>query len=212
MFTKSKKGGGTIDDDLVQLKPFMGIRPGVYLALLYSLALALVLFFILVFPGLRNPGSILSIRTEPEGAAVRVDGVYQGASPLEVFVPGGKRTISLVLPGFSVNEFEVNAGGRIFGALFFPKRISFSKTLDAPDPSKVLALGASDYARWAAVGEPSSVYQIPLSLSEGAYHAGKGNGQYQAMRAYSLPRPALPGAAPSSGIFSGQNSLLTMRV
>ncbi|MDR0389712.1 MAG: SUMF1/EgtB/PvdO family nonheme iron enzyme [Spirochaetaceae bacterium] len=185
MFTKSKKGGETRNEDRVELAPFMGIRPGVYLALLYSLVLALVLFFVLFFPGLSKPGSVLRIHTEPQGAAVRIDGVYQGASPLELFVPKGRHTVSLVLPAFSVNEFELNAGGRVFGSLFFPKRISVSKNLETSDPAGVLSLAAADYARWAAVGEPSAIYQIPLSLSEGAYRAGGAaeSGDYQTMNA-----------------------------
>lgn len=174
MFGKAKKSGETLDEDLVELKPFMGLRPGVYLAALYALVLVLALFFILFFPGLSRPGSVVSVDSEPEGAAVRIDGIYQGVSPLSVFVPRGKHRISLVLPAFSVTEFEADVGGRLFASLFFPKRLSFSERLDSPDPLGVLAFAASDYARWASAGEPSAVYQIPLSLSEGAYRAGAG--------------------------------------
>ncbi|MDR1430185.1 MAG: SUMF1/EgtB/PvdO family nonheme iron enzyme [Spirochaetaceae bacterium] len=182
MFGKARKGVESSARDLVELKPVMGIRPGVYLTLLYALILVLVLFFVLLFPGLRNPGSIVSIDSEPEGAAVRIDGIYQGAAPLSVFVPKGEHRVSLVLPAFNLKEFEVNVGGRVFASLLFPKRMSFSEKLDNPDPLAVLSFGASDYARWASVGEPSAIYQIPLSLSEGAYRAGRAaEGQYRDM-------------------------------
>jgi hypothetical protein len=110
--------------------------------------------------------------SEPQGAALRVDGVYQGAAPLAIFVPQGQRRIHFTLPGFSPVESDITVEGRVFGSLFFPKKLLIRESLVSPDPVKALALAASDYAAWAAVGEPSTIYQIPQSLSEGAYRAG----------------------------------------
>ena len=87
-------------EDKVRLKPVMGIRPGVYLTIIYSFILLLILFFLLVLPGLRNPGSVLIAKTMPEGAAVRVNDVYMGVSDSRIFLPDGTYTIEAVMPGF----------------------------------------------------------------------------------------------------------------
>jgi formylglycine-generating enzyme required for sulfatase activity len=46
------------------------------------------------------------------------------------------------------------------------------KQLSAAGAVESLALGAADFAAWTFAGEPTAAYQIPLSLSEGAYRSG----------------------------------------
>jgi hypothetical protein len=158
--------------DAVRLKPVLGIRPGVYLTVLYALILGGVLFFVLAYPGLSKPGSLVAFRSEPSGAAVRVDGVTLGSTPFEHHLPRGGREIEMVLPGFAPRRIELNIRGRIFGSLFFPRRETVMETLEAVNPLQPLLLGAADYARWSLAGEPGAAYQVPQSLSEGAYRAG----------------------------------------
>ena len=67
--------GAPETDDQVRLKPFLGIRPGVYVFILGLLALALVLFFTLLHPGITRPGAMVVFTSEPSGAALRVDDV-----------------------------------------------------------------------------------------------------------------------------------------
>jgi hypothetical protein len=159
-------------EDQVRLKPVLGIRPGVYLAVLYSVILLGVLFFILIFPGLRNPGALVLLKTEPAGAAVRVDGVYMGTSPDRIFVRKGRRSLELVLPGFITERVQREIPGRVFGSALFPLRYPLEVKLNVPDPVAAFALAAADYAAWSFGGEPTAAWQIPLSLSEGAYRVG----------------------------------------
>ena len=161
-------------DDRVKLKPFMGMRPGVWLTVLYSILLLGVLFFLLVFPGLRKSGALLQIKTEPAGAAIRIDGVYLGTSgsPDKIFVPKGRHSVEAVLPGFETAGSVQEIPGRVFGSLFFPLRYPVEFTLKTGDPPSVFAQAASDFAAWSFIGEPTAAWQIPLSLSEGAYRAG----------------------------------------
>jgi hypothetical protein len=161
-----------LPEDRVRLKPFLGIRPGVYLAVLYGFIILFVLFMLLLYPGIVRPGSVLVFSSEPSGAAVRIDGVTMGAAPCEIFVPRGKRTIECILPGFIPYKTEKEIGGRLAGSLFFPRREQIRAGLRAEDPVKALAAAASDFAAWSFAGEPTAAYQIPLSLSEGAYRTG----------------------------------------
>jgi hypothetical protein len=158
--------------DQVRLKPILGVRPGVYLTGLYGLVILGILFVILVLPGLVNPGALLMIGSEPWGAAVRVDGVNQGTSPCEVFVPRGSHHVELVLRGFSPWGTDVTVPGRLFGSRFFPAKVPLRGTLESLNPSGAFAAEASEYAAWSFAGEPTASYQIPLVLSEAAYRLG----------------------------------------
>jgi hypothetical protein len=163
---------GSLPEDRVHLKPVLGVRPGVYLAVFYGFIILLVLFMLMLYPGISRPGSVLVLSSEPLGAAVRVDDVTLGTTPCEIFVPRGKRTIAFILPGFTPYETERVIKGRLAGSLFFPRREELRAELRAEDPVKVLTAAASEFAAWSFAGEPTAAYQIPLSLSEGAYRAG----------------------------------------
>ncbi|MDR0585019.1 MAG: SUMF1/EgtB/PvdO family nonheme iron enzyme [Treponema sp.] len=159
-------------EDQVRLKPVLGLKPGIYLAVIYSLIFMAILFFILVYPGLVRPGSVLVLKTEPAGAALRVDGVYRGTAPDKVFVSKGRHTLELVLPGFTTERIECEIPGRLLFSVLFPRRYPLELTLTATDPAAAFIAAAKDYAAWTFGGEPTAAWQVPLSLSEGAYRTG----------------------------------------
>lgn len=163
-----------LPEDRVRLPPVFGVRPGVYLAALYFVCIFIVIFFLLIYPGLSNPGSLGVFNSEPSGAAVRVDGIYRGTTPCEVFIPQGERLVEFVLPGFNPVTVETRIPGRIFASVFVPRRTPVTGVLEALRPLEPLILGAADFAAWSFGGEPTVAYQIPLSLSEGAYRGGPG--------------------------------------
>lgn len=162
----------TETDDQVKLKPILGIRPGIYLAAIYSIALIFILYLFLIRPGLKNPGALIVFKTEPAGAALRVNNVYMGTSPCKIFIPKGTHTLQAVLPGFETETIVRDIPSRAFGSLFFPLRYPLELTLKTNDSAAAFAACAADYAAWSFGGEPTASWQIPLSLSEGAYRAG----------------------------------------
>jgi len=159
-------------EDEVKLKSFIGIRPGVWLTFLYSIFLTGILFFLFVFPGLKNPGSVLIVKTEPKGAAIRINDTYMGVSGNVIFVPRGIHTVEAVLPGFNAESAVFDIRGRVFASLFFPRREKIEFTLEANNPDTAFAQATLDYASWSFGGEPTVSWQIPLSLSEAAYRIG----------------------------------------
>ena len=169
---KKKPESSTLPEDEVKLKPFMNIRPGVYLACFYGAALLLVLFFVLFYPGISNPGLVVSVKSEPWGAAVLVDGAYMDTAPCEFFVSDGRRRIELTLPGFNPVHLEKDIAGRIFASAIFPAKIEIREKLETKDPAAAFIGDAAEYAAWTFAGEPSAAYQIPLSLSESVYRLG----------------------------------------
>jgi len=156
----------------VKFKPIFGIKPGVYLTVLYAFILLVILFFLLLYPGLKNPGAVLLVKTEPAGAAIRIDGAYKGTTGSKIPVSKGSHTIETVMPGFESQNAVHEIPARYFGSLFFPLRYNVKFTLKTLDPVKAFTLYAKEYAEWTFAGEPTASWQIPMSLSEGAYRTG----------------------------------------
>jgi formylglycine-generating enzyme required for sulfatase activity len=159
-------------EDEVRLGPVFGVRPGVYVSAFFALALAAALFFLLVFPSLTNPGSVVSFRSEPFGAAVYVDGVYAGQSPCDVFVAKGDHEVMLAMGGFHAGTAAITVKNRRPAAWL--RREEVQLTLEEESPNAALLAGAREFAAWSFTPEPVEVYQIPLVLSEGAYRSGTG--------------------------------------
>ena len=167
----------TETDDHVKLKPILGIRPGIYLAAIYSIALLFIFYSFLIRPGLKNPGAVIVFKSEPAGAALRINNVYMGTSPCKIFIPRGTHTLEAVLPGFETEPVVRDIPSRAFGSLLFPLRYPLEFTLKTNNPAAAFAFCAADYAAWSFGGEPTASWQIPLSLSEGAYRAGPVNNE-----------------------------------
>jgi len=201
MFGFTKKKIEIRPEDKVSLKPIFGIEPGKYLAVLYSLAFIVLLFFLLLYPGLTKRGSKYFIQTEPAGAAIRIDDVYQGTSPCTIFVPEGNHTLTAVLPGYTPENISISTGNRVFGSLFFPLYTKLSLTIKAADPLKPLLEAAKAYTAWTFAGEPSATYQVPLVLSEAMYR-----GAFQAVQSGHIDD--LKGILAASARFAGTSVAL----
>ena len=89
----------TLPEDRVHLPVLLGVKPGIYLAFIYSIVLLVILFFILIYPGLSRPGSMVIFESQPSGAALRIDGIYMGTSPANIFISKGKHSMETVLSG-----------------------------------------------------------------------------------------------------------------
>jgi formylglycine-generating enzyme required for sulfatase activity len=149
----------------VVLRPILGIQPRVYVASLYGLVFAGILFFIFLYPGLLYPGSQVTFTSLPEEASVLVDGVRIGATPLTAFVPEGRHIITLRRPNFEEKKAPFIAGGRLFGSRFFPVHAEFFAELTLHRPRELLRRAHRDFSVWALSGEPGPFYPIPPILS-----------------------------------------------
>ena len=155
------------DDVEVRLKPILGIKPGQYLTVLYGAALLVILFLLLFNPGIRNYGSIVHFESRPVGAAVYIDGMYAGATPVKPFVPSGTRDIRIEMLGFSSVEYTMDVAGRLFGSLLFPKRVMRKTNLELSTPEGLLSSTVEDLSEWALVSSFTSAYR-PEPVVSGA--------------------------------------------
>jgi formylglycine-generating enzyme required for sulfatase activity len=132
---------------VVRLKPLLGMRPGLYLAILYGAVVVLLVFFLLFYPGLRNRGSYFTITTFPDQATVKVDGVYAGSTPCTIFIHKGNRAIEISKPYYEPISFPQKVGGRVFFTLFVRDKKSLQRTLTVKDAGGLLAWALGDFQK-----------------------------------------------------------------
>lgn len=156
----------------VRLKPILGVKPESYLPVLLGLGLLVLLFLLLVYPGLRAYGTEVTFRSSPAGAEVIVDGVRLGATPVTSFVEAGEHTLILRYPGFREKERGITTSGRLLGSLFSKRKQVISTTLDPTAPGELAARRAEDFARWALGGAGNAAFQVPPILAETARALG----------------------------------------
>jgi gamma-glutamyl hercynylcysteine S-oxide synthase len=158
-----------VDEAEVHLKPVFGITPGRYLTIIYILGIVTALFLLLLFPGIRNPGAVYRIESDPPGSAIILDGAYKASTPASIFLSTGNRQLRVEHPGFIAQEQTIPVGTRLFGTLFFTRESGIRISLqDDTTAGTILARGIKEYSWWAMAGQPSEAYQIPMVLSEAA--------------------------------------------
>ena len=155
------------EDAEVRLKPILGIKPGLYLTILYAAVLLVLLYLVLFNPGIRNHGSIVQFDSRPAGAAIYVDGKYAGATPAKAFVPSGERIVRIEKLGFSAVEYDMVVPGRLFASLLFPKRVMRKTNLELSTPEGLLSSTVEDLSEWSLVSSFTSAYR-PEPVVSGA--------------------------------------------
>jgi len=165
---------------MAKFHPIFGIRPGVYLSAGYGVLLLAFLFCLLVVPGIVRPGGVFVVTSSPEGAAVRLDGVYAGRTPARFFAlrgeEGDTHTIEVVSPGFQPVTIREAVKNRLFCSIFAPAKTNVHAKLAAEEPLAPLIEGAREAASWVFAGEPVIAYQAPPALSEAAERFGLSGG------------------------------------
>ncbi len=130
----------------VKLKPLLGIKPGVYLPVFYLISIFVILFLLLFYPGLRQNGRYYKLVSNPENAAIYVDGNYVGHTPGDVFLKSGQSVIKIGKPFFKSTEIAVDVKPQIFGSLFYKSRKSISVELQIEDLRGLVEYSAKDFA------------------------------------------------------------------
>jgi len=135
------------EETSVHLKPILGMRPGTYLTGLYAVILIVLLYLILLYPGLSARGSFLAVSTWPDKVTVKVDGQYAGSTPCTIFLKHGERTVELSKPYYSPITLTESVTGRVFATLFFPDTKRTQQRLTVSDLDGLLSWALSDFQK-----------------------------------------------------------------
>jgi len=130
----------------VKLKPFLGMKPGTYLTVIYSLIVIVILFLVFFYPGIRRSGTYATFHSLPSKAEVMVDGKFLGITPCKVFIEAGNKSIEVKKPYYRTFSVEQEIRGRIFASLFFPVKKSYEVNLEINDLDALLNSALSDFA------------------------------------------------------------------
>lgn len=149
------------EDIEVKLRPVLGVEPTVYVPIVWGVLLLVALFFVLVFPGIRHHGSLVTVVSTPPRASVVVDGARVGTAPGTFFVASGERELEVRRPGFETHRESLDVGGRLFGSWFAPRRLELAVTLSGADPASLADAALVEFSDWALTGEASGQYQFP---------------------------------------------------
>ncbi len=154
-----------IENASVKLKPLFGIKPGIYLTVLYSIVILIILFSLLIAPGIKNNGVKVIADTLPSGAAVYVDDIYMGTTPTVFFTEKGVRSFKIEKEYFEKLEFNENIGGRIFGSLIIPRKFYIDNDIKLIDPDGFLKKRFKELSSYALIEDYYERYQLPPLLT-----------------------------------------------
>ena len=130
----------------VKLKPFLGMQPGTYLTVLYSIIIIVIVFMVLFYPGIVRRGTYATFHSFPSKSTVTVDGKFLGITPCKVFIEAGNKIIELKKPYYRTFSVEEEIRGRIFATLFFPVKKKYEVDLEIADFDTLLNSTLSDFA------------------------------------------------------------------
>ena len=162
---RHRQGPRVGPDQTVQLRPIAGLAPGIYLTLLYGAAVAGLLFLVLVLPGLRFNGALVTFSSSPPGATVFVADRFIGTTPVTARVTAGRHTLTVSKDQFAPHESQIEVGGRIFLSWPFPLRETQHRSLQLDDPAALARNALLDLARSPHIASIITVAAADLSAS-----------------------------------------------
>ncbi len=130
----------------VRLRPVLGVPPGVYLTVIYGLAVLLALFLALLYPGLRAPGGRIEVTATPRNVTVSLDGRFAGTTPLAVEAAPGAHELEWARAGFSPERLRVEVAPRVFGTLIVRNRTAAHADLELIDGAAVARRRVAEFA------------------------------------------------------------------
>ena len=147
------------DNDQVELKPFLGMKPGRYLVILYIFIIIALIFLLFFLPGIVKPGTLYTFESVPENAVVFIDGEYIGATPCEGFVSYGKHEIEIKKKHFTGKTSGIDTGRRILGSMFFPKKEIISVEIELESAEGFLGDAFNEFVNWGMIDSYYENYQ-----------------------------------------------------
>ncbi len=157
------------DPDSIQIPELFGLSAGKWLTILYGSVLLIILFFLLIFPGIKNPHSELRITSEIP-MALYIDDLYVGGTPIRIDVPKGDHTFRLERDFFTPIEWEEEIPSRLVGSLLKSKVVKKSYTPTIEQVDQFLQAQYKELSQWALVDnftdDYKTGYHYPPIISE----------------------------------------------
>lgn len=152
----------------VKLKPFHGIRPGVYILIIWSLIILLLAFVLFVLPGLVSNTSYVTFNEPVVGSGVYEDGIYLGSATDGVYkTTGGNHKYTFTYEGEEYGEVESKVKRKVFFTLFShkPQLIVPERSYNDEVKEKVVSAFIRDVTSYSAVISAPDTFHYPPIFS-----------------------------------------------
>lgn len=152
----------------VKLKPFHGIRPGVYIIIIWALIILLLAFVLFVLPGLVSNTSYVTFNEPVVGSGVYEDGIYLGSATDGVYkTTGGNHKYTFTYEGEEYGEVESKVKRKVFFTLFShkPQLIVPERSYNDEVKEKVVSAFIRDVTSYSAVISAPDTFHYPPIFS-----------------------------------------------
>ncbi len=153
----------TAQTEPVTIKPLAGMKPGVWLTILYILIIAIIIVGAGIVPDVMSSKTVTEFRNSGKSSAVYVDGSYIGGTPCAASLDTGVHSVQYRIGDISVETFEVDVPSRIFFNWLFPRKYVVERNSDIGTDA-YLALTREfflDVAAYSSIREYDNVYRYP---------------------------------------------------
>ena len=152
----------------VKLKPFHGIRPGIYILISWALIILLLAFVLFVLPGLVSNTSYVTFNEPVVGSGVYEDGIYLGSATDGVYkTTGGNHKYTFTYEGEEYGEVESKVKRKVFFTLFShkPQLIVPERSYNDEVKEKVVSAFIRDVTSYSAVISAPDTFHYPPIFS-----------------------------------------------
>ena len=152
----------------VKLKPFHGIRPGVYIIIIWALIILLLALVLFVLPGLVSNTSYVTFNEPVVGSGVYEDGIYLGSATDGVYkTTGGNHKYTFTYEGEEYGEVESKVKRKVFFTLFShkPQLIVPERSYNDEVKEKVVSAFIRDVTSYSAVISAPDTFHYPPIFS-----------------------------------------------
>ena len=151
--------------DPVRLKPFLGMQPGLYLLILYVVAIVLILFLVGFLPGIMNGGRYVTFHGTLSGSGIYLDGSYLGSADYQYFVKSGTHSLTVRKADVVVTDEKIS----IDHPVFFTWLVHRTKQLELPitaslteeEKRAIIRFDVNEIVRYSAITDYNSVTVYP---------------------------------------------------
>ncbi|MFA7109756.1 MAG: hypothetical protein WC162_11495, partial [Sphaerochaetaceae bacterium] len=152
----------------VKLKDHFGMKPGVWLTLMYALILVVFIFFIGILPGLKNGQKRVTFESEAGNVSVYSDGIYIGGTPFTTWVKSGEHEISFNAYSIEIDKMNIQVSHPVFFSWLFKRHqnIFSNQTLNENNLNKVENLFLQNLTNQCLITEYDDTHFYPPIFSD----------------------------------------------
>ena len=165
---QKKKNNDLPKVEPVKIKPLFGLQPGVWLTIIYAIAILLLIFLVGFLPDILNGSKRVTFTSNAGTVAVYVDGSYIGGTPFTRKVSSGTHDVQYKVNGYEIDSFAIKVGHPVFFNWLIPR--TQTVTSDAPlteDAFNALSKEfLEDINLYSAILEYDSVHRYPNLFTE----------------------------------------------